>query len=81
MTTPNKPDKFNLAKDPANPLLDRWDWNEPFDKEVFLNDANPSVFDPAKVVRASEPFDADEFIRYIHESRDDATVQCCPASG
>ena len=47
--------------------------NEPFDREAFLNHPNPSVFDPAKVVRTSEPFDVDEFIRYIHEARDDGT--------
>ena len=47
--------------------------NEPFDLEAFLGNPNPSVFDPAKVVRTSEPFDVDEFIRYIHEARDDGT--------
>jgi len=46
-------------------------WNEPFDKEAFLNNPNPAVFDPAKIVRASEPFDVDEFLRYIHDLRDD----------
>ena len=45
-------------------------WNEPFDLEEFLNDPNPKIFDPDKVVTASEPFDVDEFIRIIHESRD-----------
>ncbi len=45
--------------------------NEPFDKEAFLNNPNPTVFDPDKIVRASEPFDVDEFMRYIHDLRDD----------
>ena len=45
-------------------------WNEPFDVEAFLNDPNSMVFDPAKVVITSEPFDVDEFIRGIHEGRD-----------
>ena len=43
---------------------------EPFDREAFLNDPNPRIFDPAEVVRASEPFDVDEFIRVIREGRD-----------
>ena len=48
---------------------DRSCW-EPFDLEAFLNDPNPKIFDPETVVRASEPFDVDEFIRDIHEGRD-----------
>ncbi len=46
-------------------------WNEPFDREAFLNNPNPTVFDPDKIMRASEPFDVDEFMRYIHDLRDD----------
>ena len=45
-------------------------WREPFDVEAFLNNPNPKIFDPEKVVTASEPFDVDEFIRTIHEGRD-----------
>ncbi len=45
-------------------------WREPFDVDAFLNDSNPKIFDPEKVVTASEPFDVDEFIRAIHEGRD-----------
>ena len=36
---------------------------EPFDREAFLNDPNAEVFDPDTMVRCSEPFDVDEFIR------------------
>ena len=42
---------------------------EPFDREAFLNDPNPKVFDPAEVVKAIEPFGVDEFIRTIYEAR------------
>lgn len=60
-------------KDPEQPAkkaaADRT-WNEPFDLEAFLNDPNPKIFDPDKVVTASEPFDVDEFNRLIRESRD-----------
>ena len=45
-------------------------FNEPFDLEAFLNDPNPRIFDPDRVIRASEPFDVDEFIRVIREGRD-----------
>lgn len=38
--------------------------------EEILNDPNPKVFDPDKVVRASEPFDVEEFLRIIREGRD-----------
>ena len=48
---------------------DRSMW-EPFDREAFLNNPNPRIFDPAEVVKASEPFDVDEFIRVIREGRD-----------
>ena len=44
--------------------------SESFDMEAFLNNPAPKVFDPKKVVRASEPFDVDEFIRFIREGRD-----------
>ena len=54
---------------PAKKTADR-SWNEPFDLEAFLNDPNPKIFDPDKVVTASEPFDVDEFNRLIRESRD-----------
>lgn len=42
----------------------------PFDLEEFLSDADAKVFDPDTVVRVSEPFDVDEFIRDIHDARD-----------
>lgn len=44
--------------------------NDPFDVEAFLNDPNPRLFDPEKVVTTSEPFDVDEFIRGVREGRD-----------
>ena len=43
---------------------------EPFDREAFLRDPDPKIFDPAAVVSASEPFDVDEFIRVVREGRD-----------
>ena len=43
---------------------------EPFDIEAFLNEPEKKVFDPDKIVTASEPFDAAEFIRTIREGRD-----------
>ena len=43
---------------------------QPFDLGELLNDPNPTIFDPANVVRASEPFDVDEFMRIIREGRD-----------
>ena len=39
-------------------------YREPFDREAFLNDPNAEVFDPAAMVRCSEPFDVDEFLRH-----------------
>ena len=51
-------------------------WNQPFDLDAFLNNPNRRVFDPAKVVRASEPFDVDEFIRFIRSSREDRNIRC-----
>ena len=43
---------------------------EAFDMEKFLSNPNPKIFDPKKVVTASELFDVDEFVRTIHEGRD-----------
>ena len=43
---------------------------EPFDIEAFLNGPEKKVFEPEKIVTASEPFDADEFISTIREGRD-----------
>ncbi len=45
-------------------------WREPFDMDAFLNNPNPKIFEPEKLVTASEPFDVDEFVRVIHEGRD-----------
>ena len=45
-------------------------WREPFDVESFLDDPNAKVFDAEQMVIASEPFDVDEFIQFIHEGRD-----------
>ena len=41
-----------------------------FDLEEILNAPNPKIFDPKKVVRATEPFDVDHFMRVIREGRD-----------
>ena len=73
MTTPDNLNESNHPEDPARRRLERLSWNEPFDKEAFLNNPAPSIFDPDQVVRASKPFDVDEFISYIRESRDDST--------
>lgn len=43
---------------------------EQFDLASFLNNPNPKVFDPNKMVTASEPFDVNNFNRIIREGRD-----------
>lgn len=43
---------------------------QPYDLDELLNAPDPKVFDPEKVVRTSEPFDVDEFMRIIREGRD-----------
>ena len=43
---------------------------EPFDLDAVLNEPNPRLFDPDRMVTAGEPFDVDEFVRVIHEGRD-----------
>ena len=43
---------------------------EPFDLDELSNTSNQKIFDPENVVRASEPFDVDEFMRIIREGRD-----------
>ena len=45
-------------------------WREPFDREAFVNDPNRKVFDPKTIVRCSEPFDVDEFLRVVRADRD-----------
>ena len=39
-------------------------------REAYLNNPNPIYFDPDTVVRTSEPFDVDKFIKDIHDARD-----------
>ena len=41
----------------------------PRSTDEILNDPNPKIFDPDQVVRASEPDDADEFLKAIYEGR------------
>ena len=43
---------------------------QPYDLDELLNAPDPKIFDPEKVVRTSEPFDVDEFMRIIREGRD-----------
>ena len=45
-------------------------WNDPFDVETFMNDPNPRLFDPDRVVTTSEPFDVDDFMSGIREGRE-----------
>ena len=49
-------------------------WNNPYVEppglEEILNNPNPKVFRSEEIVRASEPFDVDEFNRIIREGRD-----------
>ena len=45
-------------------------WQEPFDLDRILNDPAPKIFDPENVIRTSEPFDVDDFLRAIREGRD-----------
>lgn len=42
---------------------------EPFDLDAFLNDPNPKIFRSESVIRASEPFDVDEFNLSIRDGR------------
>lgn len=44
--------------------------HQPFDLEAFLQDPNPQIFNPEETVTASEPFDVDDFIRFVHLGRD-----------
>ena len=44
--------------------------DQEFDLESFLSEPNPKIFDPDTVVRISEPFDVESFIRDIHDARD-----------
>ena len=46
-------------------------WNEPFELDTFLSVPSPKVFDPDEVVRASEPFDVDDFLQFLNDSRDE----------
>ena len=46
-------------------------WRDPFDIDALLNDPNPKIFDPEKVVTidlSDEEFE--DFLRAIHEGRD-----------
>ena len=43
---------------------------QPFDFEALLSSPNPKIFRSNEVVRASEPFDVDEFNRLIRVGRD-----------
>ena len=38
--------------------------------EEILNDPNPKIFRSEEIIRASEPFDVDEFARMVREERD-----------
>ena len=50
--------------------VDQVPLDEPFDLDRFVHEAKPKIFDPDRVVTASERFDVDDFIRTIHEGRD-----------
>ena len=50
--------------------LNRAPLGQPFDVDRFVSDPEPKVFDPNRIISASERFDVDDFIRTIHEGRD-----------
>ena len=43
---------------------------KPFDMEAFRNNPNPKIFRSEEIIRASEPYDVDEFMRSIRQGRD-----------
>ncbi|MDE0222066.1 MAG: hypothetical protein OXJ90_22555 [Spirochaetaceae bacterium] len=59
----------NWADVRAERVTETPSWSEPFDLDRLLNDP-PKIFDPEKVVRASDPIDVDQFMRTIREGRD-----------
>ena len=42
-------------------------WTQPANLHELLNDPDPKIFDPEHVVRASDSFDVDDFMRAIRE--------------
>lgn len=66
--------KFNDAGDWSSVRVDCIELaglgGKPFDMEAFLNNPNPKIFRSENVIRASEPYDVDEFMRSIREGRD-----------
>jgi len=62
-----------VEKSEQTPLVEasrRTPLGEPTDMAAFVNNPDPKVFDPDRMVSASEPFDVDEFIRTVHQGRD-----------
>ena len=71
----NSKDKWTSVK--VQEVSETGSWDRPFDLEAFHNDSNTKIFDPKNIVRASEPFDAHDFIRGIHEDRDADSANTC----
>ena len=42
---------------------------KPFDLDEFRSNPNPRLFDPDNIIRTLEPYDADEFNRFIKSLR------------
>ena len=65
--------KFNDAGDWTSVRVDSIKWTgtggKPFDFDAFRNNPNPKIFRSENVIRASEPYDVDEFMRLIKEGR------------
>ena len=64
----NEDDKWQVIQ--ADEII----WNNPYAEppglEEILNNPNPKIFRSEEIVRASEPFDVDEFARMVREERD-----------
>ena len=64
----NEDDKWQVIQ--ADEII----WNNPYDEppglEEILNNPNPKIFRSEEIIRASEPFDVDEFNRIIRDERD-----------
>ena len=64
----NEDDKWQVIQ--ADEII----WNNPYDEppglEEILNNPNPKIFRSEEIIRASEPFDVDEFARMVREERD-----------
>ena len=65
----NKDDQWTSVR--VEHIAGTENWRKPSDIEALQEEPNPKIFHSGEILRSSDPFDVDEFIRSVRNGRED----------